>query len=604
MSSPFESLLSHFDLEEGKRQIDGSWMLRCPGPNHLNGDRDPSLHVSEGQDGRVLLKCMSGDCAIEDILRALDLKMADLFPSERFYDYPDEDGHLVYQVVRRYPKGFRQRRPDPNRPGHWIYNMKGVRRVLYRLPQVLAAVKTGERLWIVEGEKDADALANLGLTATTSPMGAGKWRSEYSKSLEGARVVVLPDNDEAGREHARDVVKSLLPMAAEVRILELPVAEKGDVSDWLLSGGTADELKELADAAPLVTEIPAARSKRKLGIRLSDVQPEKVEWLWPGHIPLGKLTIIDGDPSLGKSNLSLDIAARVTTGRDMPDGQAGLEIPYGVVILAGEDGLADTIRPRFDAAGGDARRVLSLTLVPDTPTDDRLASLPEDLHFLEEAVGDVNAKLVIVDPLMAFLSDDIDTHKDQSTRSALSRLALFASKTGAAVLLIRHLTKTAGVSAMYRGMGSIAITAAVRSAFIVGRHPSDPELRVLAPIKNNLAKLPPSLCFRLESTAGDVPRVAWGGSVELSADDLGTQREAPRDATDKDFVKDYLLDLLGDEPKHSKELYDLAAEQGISKDRARRALHEIRARPVKHGKEGGWFWHPPNFVNSDIEFEQ
>jgi len=163
------------------------------------------------------------------------------------YDYTDELGVLLYQVVRYEPKGFRQRRPDPARPGDWLWNMDGVRRVLYRLPEVNAALKRGEPLYITEGEKDADA---LGLCATTSPGGAGKWRDEYAESLRGAEVVVVADKDAPGRAHAQTVARSCSATARMVKVLELPGAHVKDASDWLSVGGAKAELERMADEAP------------------------------------------------------------------------------------------------------------------------------------------------------------------------------------------------------------------------------------------------------------------------------------------------------------------------------------------------------------------
>lgn len=328
MSSPFDRILEKFPDESGDRkpQSDGSVMVRCPGPNHNNGDINPSLHISEGEDGHILMHCMAG-CETEDVLKALNLTMRDLFPQANKkgcvvarYDYVDEDHTLLYQVERLEPKAFRQRRPDPRNPNGWIYDTEGVRLVLYRLPEVLKAVESNTQIWITEGEKDADALRELGLCATTSARGSNGWKDEYSQSLAGARVVILPDNDKPGQKYASTVAKSLLSLAAEVRILYLPnLPEKGDVSVWLGCGGSVARLNQLAVQARVIHSIKdLSYIGKTLGTRLSDVVPEEVKWLWEGRIPYGKLTILDGDPGLGKSTLSLDLAARVSSGREMP----------------------------------------------------------------------------------------------------------------------------------------------------------------------------------------------------------------------------------------------------------------------------------------------
>ena len=167
---------------------------------------------------------------------------------DRTYDYHGPDDTLLFQVVRlKNPKRFLQRRPDGK--GDWIWSVRGIRTVLYRLPELLAA-DPGETVWIVEGEKDADRLTTFGLVATTNAMGAGKWQNHYAESLHDRRVVILPDNDQAGRDHAQRIARSLAGVAAEVKVIELPdLAKKGDVSDWLNHGRTIADLRRLADEA-------------------------------------------------------------------------------------------------------------------------------------------------------------------------------------------------------------------------------------------------------------------------------------------------------------------------------------------------------------------
>ena len=181
------------------------WSAQCP----AHDDQHPSLSIAEGDDGRVLLKCHAG-CTTEEIVEKLDLNISDLFPpklrSQRRhivhgYDYRDEDGGLLYQVTRYEPKGFRQRRP---KEGGWIWNMKDVQRVLYRLPELRAA-DPKEPVFVTEGEKDADRLADLGLVATTNVGGAGKWRTEYTEELQDRVLVLLEDNDAAGHGHVQKI---------------------------------------------------------------------------------------------------------------------------------------------------------------------------------------------------------------------------------------------------------------------------------------------------------------------------------------------------------------------------------------------------------------
>jgi hypothetical protein len=250
--TPVETLLARLS---GVKETGTGWSARCP----AHDDRRASLSIASDDDGTVLVKCHAG-CGTAAILSAVGLTLKDLFPSRSGtsrmnivaeYNYTDADGKLLFQVVRLDPKDFRQRRPDANGKGGWIWNLKGVPRVLYRLPEVRKAVADGQTIYLCEGEKDADRLAKIGLTATTNPGGAGKWCKDYSEVLRGANVVVLPDNDEPGQAHAAKVARKLRAKATSVRIVNLPdLPPKGDESDWLAAGGSREQLEKLAAAAP------------------------------------------------------------------------------------------------------------------------------------------------------------------------------------------------------------------------------------------------------------------------------------------------------------------------------------------------------------------
>ena len=195
------------------RRVQGGWVVTCPG----HEDRTPSLSVSIGRDDLVVLHCHAG-CDVHDVLAADGLDWPDLFPDDgkrngrvevAAYDYVDEQGALLFQCVRFYPKDFKQRRPDGR--GGWIWSLKDARRVLYRLPRVIEAVAAGEAVYVAEGEKDVLAVERAGAVATCNPMGAGKgkWKAEFSEALRGANVIVVADRDKDGREHARRIVASL-----------------------------------------------------------------------------------------------------------------------------------------------------------------------------------------------------------------------------------------------------------------------------------------------------------------------------------------------------------------------------------------------------------
>jgi AAA domain len=334
-----------------------------------------------------------------------------------------------------------------------------------------------------------------------------------------------------------------------------------------------------------------------LGTLLSTVKPERVSWLWLPRIPLGKLTILDGDPGLGKSVLTLTLAALVTRGAPMPfaDREPGVDPePAGVVLLSAEDGLDDTIRPRLDAAGADAARVLALDRIPDG-AGHRLPVLPADANYIRLAVRRVEAKLVIIDPLTAFLGSDTNAHKDQDCRRALHPLAVVAQETGAAVVVVRHLNKAAGGNPLYRGGGSIGIIGAARSGLLVARDPDNPDRRILASTKCNLAKLPASLSFDLSTADNGALRIGWIGASAHTAESL---LAAPRDDEDAGAVQEaveVLRSILESGPVPSEDVKKEARKAGISERTLHRAktILDVKSRKLSFTGKGVWQWSLP-----------
>ena len=352
-------------------------------------------------------------------------------------------------------------------------------------------------------------------------------------------------------------------------------------------GYEQDPDEGLSEAEKLLAAVPRnSRTVRPVGLLLADVVPERVCWLWYARIPYGRLTLLDGDPGLGKSTLALDVAARLSRGAPMPDGWA--TAPAGTVILSAEDGLADTIRPRLDAAGADVSRIVAVQTVPG---EDRPRALPDDLHVIEEAIIRVDAKLVIVDPLMAFLSARIDGHRDQDVRGALHLLARLAEDTGAAVLVVRHLNKSTGGNVLYRGGGSIGIIGAARSGLLAAKDPDDEARRVLASMKCNLAAEPESLSFHIEADA-DACRIVWEGVSAHHAGDLLAIPTDPEERGAVDEARDFLASLLQDGPMRAADVKRQAREVGVSDITLRRAKKAagVTAFQEPGAMHRGWSW--------------
>jgi hypothetical protein len=311
------------------------------------------------------------------------------------------------------------------------------------------------------------------------------------------------------------------------------VHDVGPVPPGTNSGaGDAWEPPAEPATAPRVSRPAAQPATPIVKFRLaSQIDPKPVSWLWPGRVPFGMLTILDGDPSNGKSTITADWAARVSRGWAMPGCDAPACEAAGVMFLAAEDSAEHTIRPRLDVAGADLARCLLVDGI-DVGDRERAIVLPDDLPYLEALMTEHGVKLLVVDPILGFLCRDVDSASDQSSREVLHELKRVAERTGAAVVALRHLNKKGTGPAMYRGGGSIAFSAAARSVLTVGRHPDDPTARVLASTKCNLAPTPRAVEYRLESDPDGltwVARVWWGAELDCDADALVSAAERPAD---------------------------------------------------------------------------
>jgi hypothetical protein len=393
--------------------------------------------------------------------------------------------------------------------------------------------------------------------------------------------------------------------AGEVEaVADAPPEKRADVFDALRRENPA--LKTLA---------PAGKSEERptVGRRVSEIERERIRWLWRGRLALGELTIIDGDPGLGKSTLLCDVAARISAARPMP-GEEGTPTGTeggGVVIVTTEDSPAHTIRPRLEAAGANLDKCTVVETVP-TRADDgswtgpkRIPRLPEDLPALRFACEDVGARLLVIDPLMAHLGD-ANAHKDQDVRAALAPLSTLAEEQDMAVAVVRHLNKASGTNALYRGGGSIGIIGAFRIGLLFGEAPQSGagkkaggESRLaLTHNKNNLGEAPASLALRLESSPDvpDVARVAWEGICDVSAGDLlqssGGGGETHTPATDE--AEDFLRAQLAGGPRLSAEVHTAREEAEISKRTVKRAKQNlgITSERIKPGSSR-WYFVPP-----------
>jgi putative DNA primase/helicase len=337
------------------------------------------------------------------------------------------------------------------------------------------------------------------------------------------------------------------------------------------------------------------RQQKKPGaarvVCMADVPPVAVTWYWPGRIPEGKIALLIGDPGMGKTMLALDILARGTRGANAPDGSS---MPAGdVVILTAEDGLADTIRPRLDAAGADVSRVWVIESVKaEGDAAGKLFSLADDVGALEEVVSAKHARLVMIDPLDGYLRG-VDSHRNSEVRGVLAPLAAMLERTGATGLCVHHLNKDAStVNALYRAGGSLAFVAAARAVFGVAPDPDCEGRSLFLPVKLNIAAKPPGLGYRVTDQG-----IAWDSDPVTI--DAATAFGGPKKA-DSDLVsaaKDFLSEVLGEGVPIAQVLID---EEAVRRSVSRKSLQTAKkALGVKSKREGFgagglWYWQLPN----------
>lgn len=572
------------------RKSGKGWSARCP----AHEDKEPSLSVSVGEDGRVLLHCHAG-CTVDSILAALGLSASDLFADDghrdrpvevAVYDYTDEDGNVLFQVVRYAPKAFKQRRPDGS--GGWTWKLGDASRVLYRLPTVLAAARAGERVYVVEGERDVHAIERAGEVATTNPGGAGKWRrSDYAKALGGAEVVVVADRDESGYKHAAEVARSLDGIASSVVVME--AAEGKDAADHLAAGRDLSELVPVSDVAR--QHLPASASALTFRSAAS-VQMRRVRFAHEPILPLGQVTMYVGYPGVGKSTTAAWLAAGVSRGNLAGD----LDRPGRVVFLTGEDSWDTGIKPRLAAADADMDLVGWL----ERP-DGEAPTFPRDVRALERYIAAESVRLLVLDTVVDFADESMTTDASNlQARRLLMPLKVVAERTGVSVLALTHPNKGSGTG-IDRVNASRAWGAAPRAVFVFGQDPDDEAAGLIAAQKVNGFALPPAQRFRIVARQVGVeddgkpitaPTIVWAGEAAgVVADDL----YSPLDE-DEHGRRDEAVDFLtrSSVAKHARPAREIQAEAEALNINVRTLRRARRDLGIPRWKAGlvGWMWGP------------
>ena len=315
-------------------------------------------------------------------------------------------------------------------------------------------------------------------------------------------------------------------------------------------------------------------------IKMSDVHSQEIEWLWYPFIPYGKLTIVQGDPGDGKTTMVLNIAAKLSKGEGLEE-QMKIAEPMNIIYQTAEDGLADTVKPRLDAAGADCERVLVI--------DESAQSLSMSDERLEEALKQTGARLLILDPIQAYLGGGVDMNRANESRDMTKKLGILAEKYKCAIVLIGHMNKAAGNKAAYRGMGSIDFFAVARSVLLVGRVEGQPDIRAVVQIKNNLAAFGHSKAFKLSEDG-----FRWLGDYEITADEVlgGIEPKVNKFEQAKRLLREL---AESSNMVSSSEVLELAKEEGISKRTMESAKRELNISAKKINNT--WYW---DFRNAEL----
>ncbi len=380
-----------------------------------------------------------------------------------------------------------------------------------------------------------------------------------------------------------EIAPSLLAVNQARCVPPLSESQVWKIARSIGKGSADDPLENLVEAALTPADLDL--------VNLGDVEPESVHWLWFPRLPLGKITLLEGDPGTGKSYVSLALAAALSTGRALPGGEA--RDPANVLLLVGEDDLDDTVVPRLIELGGDRSRITAL--VGGKVFD------ATGLAQLTQAVAVVQPALIVIDPLMAYLDGKLDINKANAVRSIMRPLGELAAQHRCAVLCLRHLTKSQRDHALYRGAGSIDFTAAARSALLAGVDPDDESRRAICHVKSNLAPKADNLGYRLDEHG-----FAWEGASNLTAGRILSAASEPDNQGQEAEAVTFLQAVLAEGPRPAKEVYEEAEQLRISKATLFRARDKLGVRTDRQSEaggkrgSGGWVWTLPGAVQKTL----
>ena len=454
----------------------------------------------------------------------------------------DADGHPHYASSRGIREKFRQDAAGAEKAFGFAHRGTDKQLLVFEAPiDLLSFIKLFPKNW-----QQHNYLSLGGVS--------GKALQQFlSERPDVERVFLCLDADKAGEDACKRLT-ALLPDSVSVTRIQPCMKDWNDVLVHRAEIPNRNYFKSI------VLKEPSKPETVKI-IRMSDVELTPVEWLWKPYLPFGKLSVLQGNPGEGKTYFAMHLAAACTNGKLLPNMER-ME-PFNVIYQTAEDGLGDTVKPRLIEAGADLDRVLVI--------DDSEVQLTLSDERIEKAIVENNARLVIIDPIQAYLGADVDMNRANEVRPIFMRLGQVAQRTGCAILLIGHLNKAAGMQSLQRGLGSIDIAAAVRSVMFIGKLKHDPTMRILTHEKSSLAPPGASLAFSL----GDEGGFRWVGEYDITADEMLSGIEPQRE-TKTQQAKDLICTLLaGGKQVLSEDIDKAALERGIPGRTVRDAKREL-----------------------------
>ena len=454
----------------------------------------------------------------------------------------DADGHPRYASSRGIQEKFRQDAAGAEKAFGFAHRGTDKQLLVFEAPiDLLSFIELFPKNWQQHNYLSLGGVSGKAL------------RQFLSERPDVERVFLCLDADKAGEDACKRLA-GLLPDTVSVTRIQPCMKDWNDVLVHRAEISNRNYFKSI------VLKEPSKPETVKI-IRMSDVELTPVEWLWKPYLPFGKLSVLQGNPGEGKTYFAMHLAAACTNGKLLPNMER-ME-PFNVIYQTAEDGLGDTVKPRLIEAGADLDRVLVI--------DDSDVQLTLSDERIEKAIIENNARLVIIDPIQAYLGADVDMNRANEVRPIFMRLGQVAQRTGCAILLIGHLNKAAGMQSLQRGLGSIDIAAAVRSVMFIGKLKHDPTMRILTHEKSSLAPPGASLAFSL----GDEGGFRWVGEYDITADEMLSGIE-PQSETKTQQAKDLICALLaGGKQVLSEDIDKAALERGIPGRTVRDAKREL-----------------------------